>query len=96
MPLGVTAGNPSYEAWVALTFLEVSFFVNAAGLFMLSALIEKNKAAHEKYMMERKQKGEKGDKKMNKEVTTVNMPPALIEGSESMALFCMIVCLPEY
>merc|ERR1712086_191308 len=38
VPIGVYAGSPSYEASVALCLMEVSFFVNAAGLFMLSAL----------------------------------------------------------
>ena len=42
IPLGVTAAHPDYYAWVALVYLEVTFFVNAAGLFFLSALIEKN------------------------------------------------------
>mgnify|MGYP002634985988 FL=1 len=42
VPIGVTAGDPTNEAWLALSLMEVSFFVNAAGLFMLSALIEKN------------------------------------------------------
>ena len=43
VPLGVTAGNPSEDRFIFLVILEVSFFVNAGGLFMLSALIEKNK-----------------------------------------------------
>ena len=34
--------HPTYEAWIALVCLEITFFVNAAGLFFLSALIEKN------------------------------------------------------
>ena len=47
--MGVTAGTArdstkedSYLNWVALVLLEISFFVNAAGLFMLSGLIDKN------------------------------------------------------
>jgi hypothetical protein len=42
IPLGVTAAYPEYNAWIALVILEVTFFVNAAGLFFLSSLIEKN------------------------------------------------------
>ena len=49
LPLGVTVANPSFYAWVALVILEVTFFVNAAGLFFLSALIEKNANAKKKY-----------------------------------------------
>ena len=42
IPIGVTANAPSNERWLWLSLMEVTFFVNAAGLFMLSALIEKN------------------------------------------------------
>ena len=45
IPLGVTAAHPEYYAWIALAYLEVTFFVNSAGLFFLSALIEKNVSA---------------------------------------------------
>ena len=40
-------GTPKWEEpqWIACVFLEVTFFVNAAGLFFLSALIEKNQNA---------------------------------------------------
>ena len=63
--------------------MEVSFFVNAASLFMLSALIEKNVNAAKKY----------GDKK---EITTLKMPPALIEATESYILFALMILLPEH
>mmetsp|Transcript_32005 Transcript_32005/g.42411 ORF Transcript_32005/g.42411 Transcript_32005/m.42411 type:complete len:113 (+) Transcript_32005:317-655(+) len=82
IPLGVTAAYPDYWSWVMLVYLEVTFFVNAAGLFFLSALIEKNAAARKNY----------SDKK---EVTTLKMPPALIEGTESIILFGLIILLPE-
>eukprot|EP00347_Sterkiella_histriomuscorum_P014981 403358768 len=82
-PIGVTIAHPSNEAWIALAILEVTFFVNAAGLFFLSALIEKNKNAMRKY----------GDKK---ELTTVRMPPALIEGTESYFFFTLMIWLCEY
>ena len=83
IPLGVTAAHPEYRAWIALVYLEVTFFVNAAGLFFLSALIEKNKNANKVY----------ADKK---ELTTLKMPPALIEGTESIVIFGFIIVLCEY
>ena len=49
IPLGVTFAHPDFKAWVALVYLEVTFFVNSAGLFFLSALIEKNTAAKKAY-----------------------------------------------
>jgi hypothetical protein len=63
--------------------LEVSFFVNAAGLFFLSALIEKNQNAKKKYGR-------------RKEVTTLKMPPALVEGTEAITLFHLIIVMPDY
>ena len=83
IPLGVTAAHPDYWSFIVLVYLEVTFFVNAAGLFFLSALIEKNAAAKKAY----------ADKK---EVTTLKMPPALIEGTESLILFGAIILLCEY
>ena len=35
IPLGVVAAHPDYHTFLALVFLEVTFFVNAAGLFFL-------------------------------------------------------------
>jgi len=85
VPLGVAIAHPSTGAFVALVLLEVTFFVNAAGLFFLSALIEKNENAKKKY-----------ESKGKKEVTTLRMPPALIEGSESLILFTLIILFCEY
>jgi hypothetical protein len=62
--------------------LEVTFFVNAAGLFFLSALIEKN-IQKVKYIQAN-------------EVTTLKMPPAFIEGFESFVLFSLIIIFPNY
>lgn len=82
IPLGVTVANPDYRAWIALVYLEVTFFVNSAGLFFLSALIEKNSNARLAY-------------KDKKEVTTLKMPPALIEGTESLIFFGALIIFPE-
>ena len=77
------ATYPEYNAWVMCCLLEVTFFVNAAGLFFLSALIEKSTNAKKAY----------GNKK---EVTTLKMPPALIEGTEAIVLFTLIVLFSEW
>ena len=121
VPIGVYAGMPTYGSSIALCLLEVAFFVNAAGLFMLSALMEKKQnqkleaelselkakkiegsGKDNKSSGKGKEKGGNSDKKdkefdMKKtEVTSVKMPPALIEGFESMILFFIMVGLPEY
>ena len=82
IPLGVTAAHPDYHSWIALVYLEVTFFVNAAGLFFLSALIEKDAVVRKKFFSK-------------KELTTLTMPPALIEGTESLILFGAIILFPE-
>ena len=83
IPISVAATHSSQAAWIACSLLEVAFFVNAAGLFFLSALIEKNEAATKKY-------GKKS------EVTTVKMPPALIECTEAIVMFLLIIIFCEY
>ena len=85
IPLAVTSTFPSHLAWQLAVLLEVTFFVNAAGLFFLSALIEKNQNAKKSYK-----------KEVNNEVTTVKMPPALMEGTESLILFALILLFSEY
>lgn len=137
IPVAACAGSPSLHCAVSSGLLEVTFFVNAAGLFMLSAILAKRgtsgqhkknedsgEDAKKKKNWPKKKKGnkeagqdendededkknEKSDEKdekkdvkakrdMSKELTTVNMPPALMEGFESMILFFGIIILPEY
>ena len=57
-----------------------AFFVNCASLFMLSAILEKQK-----------QKQNNG-----KEITTVSMPPALIEGAETVIAFSVMIIFSQY
>ena len=83
-PLGVAIAHPYTHNFIILVILEVTFFVNAAGLFFLSALIEKNANAKKEY------------EKDKKEVTTLKMPPALIEGTESNFLFMFVILFPDY
>lgn len=42
IPVGIVYGNPSDSKWLILSLLLVTYFVNSAGLFYLSAIIEKN------------------------------------------------------
>jgi len=66
---------------MSLCLMLGTFFVNSAGLFMLSSIIEKNRHRV----------------KINpSEVTTVNMPPALIEGSETVIFFTLMIIFQSY
>ena len=86
IPVGVTLSDPNPDNFLALAMLEVTFFVNAAGLFYLSALIEKYNTVRGNY-----EDGKKG-----KEVTTLKMLPALVEGVESFLFFCVMIIFPEH
>mmetsp|Transcript_32795 Transcript_32795/g.50064 ORF Transcript_32795/g.50064 Transcript_32795/m.50064 type:complete len:141 (+) Transcript_32795:233-655(+) len=93
IPVGVTAGSPTQGRWIMCGIMLTSFFVNSAGLFMLSSLIEKNKHVSLKYKDELQKKKEQD---RVKELTSAKMPPALMEGFESMVLFGLIILFPDY
>ena len=61
--------------------MQGTFFVNSASLFMLSSIIESGNS-------KRKDSG--------KELTTVTMPSALIEGAETIVFFSLFILMPEY
>ena len=52
---------------------------------MLSGILEKNKNKINEFKINK-----------NKEVTTLKMPSALIEGFESFILFCLMIIFHEY
>ena len=73
IPVAAAASTTIQTDLILMGILEVTFFVNAAGLFFLSALIEKN--------------SKKVRYNQNNEVTTLKMPSALVEGFESFIFF---------
>lgn len=44
IPTALVVADPSEMRWIALSVLLISYFVNAAGLFQLAAILEKNQA----------------------------------------------------
>ena len=60
--------------------MEGSFFVNAASLFLLSSILEKKALGAQS----------------KKEMTTVNMPSALIEGTETIIFFSLFIIYTTY
>eukprot|EP01016_Furgasonia_blochmanni_P022515 TRINITY_DN2450_c0_g1_i13.p1 TRINITY_DN2450_c0_g1~~TRINITY_DN2450_c0_g1_i13.p1 ORF type:complete len:169 (+),score=4.94 TRINITY_DN2450_c0_g1_i13:145-651(+) len=79
IPIGVVCADPSSEKWFWCAFMEGTFFVNAASLFFLAAILEKATQTKKK-----------------KELTTVTMPPALIEGAETVVFFSLFIVLQDY
>ena len=90
IPIGVATGwSGSYQSWRsvagwrAVACLEATFHVNNFILFYVAAVAEKrqsNSPAHAK----------------TKELTSVMMRPALIEGMESGVLFTMMLAVPSF
>ena len=82
IPLGICYSRNDSGVFAAAVFMEGTFFVNAASLFFLSALIEKNEHAKQAYA--------------KSERTTLKMPPALIEGFETQVAFSLFILFPLY
>ncbi|KAL9132078.1 MAG: hypothetical protein Q9217_000114 [Psora testacea] len=81
LPIAVALGfDDSRSSLMALAFLEASFHINNFVLFYVAAIAEKGK---------RKEKD-------SKELTSVMMRPALIEGAESGILFTAMLAYPNY
>ncbi|KAI4941682.1 hypothetical protein J4E91_010556 [Alternaria rosae] len=71
------------SVWLSVASLEASFHVNNFVLFYIGAILEKRKGS-----------GKDGSRV--KELTSVAMRPALIEGSESAAFFTAMLMFPRY
>ncbi|KAL8717182.1 MAG: hypothetical protein Q9225_005558 [Loekoesia sp. 1 TL-2023] len=86
LPIAVATSNAnSSRQWPAVAFLEASFHVNNFVLFYVAAVAEKKSIAA---------KGHSEDKA--KEITSVTMKPALIEGAESATFFTAMLAFPKY
>jgi len=80
VPVGLVYSQPSNELWLILAFMLGTFFINAAGLFQLAAILEKNKlgASH------------------TSELTTITMPDGVIEGTETVLMYCLFFLFPSH
>lgn len=75
IPLGVAAGVDSRAAWVTVAVLLGVFWLNGLSWTYLAAILEKRGAGAQS----------------TGEMTTVTMPPALIEGTETIVLFSLFI-----
>ncbi len=80
IPLGVAAGAGDVRHWAIAAALLATFYVNAVSLLLLSSILEKRSAG-------RAHSGE---------TTTVTLPPALIEGTETIVLFTLALAIPAW
>ncbi len=79
VPLGVAAGLGQPSAWVAAGFLLAAFYVNIVTVILLSAIWEKRAAGAV----------------ARAEQTSVALPAGLIEGSETVVLFALLLAVPD-
>jgi len=70
------------KQWLAVAIVESTFHINNFILFFVAALTEKTKNVK--------------DSRVTKELTSVSMRPALVEGAESGALFTLMLAMPGY
>jgi len=80
VPIALTYSNPNFDTYLALSLMTGSFFVNSASLFYLSALLEKRAQGA----------------KSSGEMTSITMPTALIEGTETVVFFSLFILFPNY
>jgi phosphatidylglycerophosphate synthase len=80
LQIALVYSAPSEEKYFALALLLGSYFVNAASLMYLAAILEKRASGA-------KQRGE---------MTSVTMPVALIEGTETIIFFSLFLLFPQH
>ncbi len=78
LPVGVAAGVDTTAAWTATAILLATFYVNVVSVTMLSAVLEKRRAGAEAT----------GDDR------TVTLPAGLIEGTETIIFFTLLLAVP--
>lgn len=96
IPICCTLGLPPtidqaelQRRWVSVAVVESTFHVNNFVLFFIAALTEKQRAAAIQMA------DDKGTKHKVKELTTLSMKPALIEGAESGLIFSIMLAFPN-
>ena len=80
VPFGVALWLDTRAGWVALAVMLSCFYVNAISWSYLSALLEKRSAGAASHG----------------ELTSVTMPPALVEGTETIVVFTVFLLAPRH
>lgn len=80
IPLGIALALDTRAGWIATAFLLGSFYLNSVSWTFLSAVLERRGLGVAS----------------TGELTTLTMPPALIEGAETMAFFTLFLVFPSH
>ncbi len=78
LPVALVLAQPSGAAWLGLTVLLSSFYINGASWMFLAALLEKRRAGAS----------------AGGELTTITMPGGLIEGTETVLFYTLFLVFP--
>jgi len=88
LPIGLVAGSPSNERYLALAFMLASFYVNSASWMYLAGILEK-RAAHSPDPSTRLRQSGQAQ-------TAILMPAGLIGGFETLIAFCIFILFPAH
>ena len=80
IPIGLTFSNGLTAAWLSLSLMLASFYLNVGSWMYLSSILEKRNAGA----------ASSGEK------TSVTMPRGLIEGTETVVFFSLFLLFPQY
>lgn len=79
IPIALVIASPAFDAFVSLSFLLATFYVNAASWMFLAGILEKRKQGT----------------KFKGELTTITMPAGLIGGAETVIFYCLFILWPQ-
>lgn len=79
VPLGVALWLDTRAGWIALAVMLAAFYVNTISWAYLAAVLEKRALGA----------GNSG------ELTSITMPPALVEGAETVVVFTIFLLVPD-
>ena len=80
IPIGLTFSNGLTAAWLSLSLMLASFYLNVGSWMYLSSILEKRNVGA----------ANSGEK------TSVTMPRGLIEGTETVVFFSLFLLFPQY
>lgn len=79
VPIGLASHIASRGAWIAATVLLATFYVNTISWAYLAAILERRSA----------------DASAAQTYTSVNMPGGLVEGAETIVMYCAMLVVPS-
>ncbi len=95
VPVGAAAGSGIDHIWPLSAALVASFYVNTTTWAYLAALFEKREQLEKRGQLEKRDRQPVGHA-ANAQVTSVVMPPGLVEGTETVVFFAVMLAFPAW